>query len=125
MAPGEREKIMDVHFRYGWLTTGRDNWKVHGIPYHKVEGKTTGIISIDGAAYVEGLPWKSWHGFLAEWKMHTLRKEDADKDTVIKVHPSAVYFHSESGTSSTRWDGPTDGIGRPVKKRRRHHVFEQ
>jgi Up-Regulated in long-lived daf-2 len=43
-------------------------------------------------------------GFLAGWKVHTLRASDADKTTTLWVFPTLVEFRSDSGKSETGWN---------------------
>ncbi|EGT54685.1 hypothetical protein CAEBREN_07218 [Caenorhabditis brenneri] len=104
LAPGESKIMFEhVYFNTGFLTTGVDNWKVHGsklVEYGGSDGK--GIMFI-GKLWIDGIPYRSWHGLLAQWKKHTLREEDEGEITLIEVHPSEVRFISPSGTSTTQW----------------------
>ncbi|CCD83531.1 Up-regulated in Daf-2 domain-containing protein [Caenorhabditis elegans] len=104
--PGEKKRVFDsVQYYTGFFTTGCDNWKVDGIRLHEVttDSKTVQAM-IGGKAFVEGLPYKSGHGFGAQWKKHTLRAEDRDRATLIKVFQTEVQFISPSGVSTTTFD---------------------
>ena len=116
VAPGERRKVMDVHYRYGWATNGKSNWKIHGIQLVEVESSTKvpNIISVDGKFFTEGIRYTSWHGIHTGWKIHVLRKEDFDEDIIIRIYPNSVQFICPSGKSATRWDDSTKVIGRVV-----------
>jgi hypothetical protein len=97
--------MRDVTYNYGFLTTGQDNWIIHGIELKKIDATIAGIPFVEpkGQMMVELKKWKSIHGLLASWKLHTLREEDANRDTVIVVYASTVEFKSMSGNSSTDW----------------------
>ncbi|CCD83532.1 Up-regulated in Daf-2 domain-containing protein [Caenorhabditis elegans] len=99
--PGERKRVFDsVQYYTGFFTTGCDNWKVDGFSLKEVSSGTA-IMKIEGKMFIEGLPYKSGHGFGAQWKKHTLRAEDRDTTTLIKVFPKEVHFISPSGVSTT------------------------
>ena len=103
--PGEEAQVLSVHYNTGWLTTGRDNWIINATELSEVEGKTSvGPFNLNGKVYFGIKKYQSGHGFAAQWKVHTLRDEDANQTTYIDLRPSIVEFVSKSGTSSTSFD---------------------
>ncbi|KAF0810974.1 hypothetical protein A167_00006 [Alcanivorax sp. S71-1-4] len=107
VGPDETVEVMSVRYRTGFLTTGVDNWIVNGIEEIEVEGdiklpEGLPIKKVGGKAHVD-LRWHSGHGAGSDWKVHTLRSDDADKTTVIAIYPTTIEFQSHSGTSSTTW----------------------
>ncbi|CAI5456621.1 unnamed protein product [Caenorhabditis angaria] len=111
-APGDSKQVFArVVYHTGFMTTGVDNWIIHGKQLNKVKG-TVPSLQIDGQAFIEGLSYRSYHGFGAEWKKHMLTAEDDGKTTVIKVYQSTIDFISPSGKSSTRFDTIGDTVGR-------------
>ena len=105
IAPGAQVEVMTVNYRTGDLTTGRDNWIVNATQLSVVEGRTgVGPFNIEGRAMFGILRYQTGHGFLAQWKLHTLRPEDEGMETVIVLRPSIAEFKSPSGTSSTTFD---------------------
>ncbi|CAI5442963.1 unnamed protein product [Caenorhabditis angaria] len=113
-APGDSKEVFaGVSYNTGFMTTGVDNWIIHGKQLHKVSGSVDGgLIKFDGHVFIEGLPYRSYHGFGAEWKKHMLNSKDDGKTTVIKVYQSTIEFISPSGKSSTRFDTVADSAGR-------------
>ncbi|KAF1770208.1 hypothetical protein GCK72_002026 [Caenorhabditis remanei] len=100
--PGDSKTIFEkVYFNTGLFTTGVDNWKVHGIRLIEVTPDSKWTKMIVGKYFIDGLPYKSGHGLLAQWKKHTLRADDDGQETVIKVFPTEVQFISPSGRSTT------------------------
>ena len=105
VAPRERMEVIDVHFRYGFLTTGRDNWKIRGYQLFEFGREGHDTFLFDGRIFKQdNREWKSGHGFGSEWKCHTLSEEDNNKNITIKVHPNSIEFVSPSGTSETTWE---------------------
>jgi hypothetical protein len=103
LEPNEKKKILRVAYNTGFLTTGVDNWIVNveldiGASAQLGNIPLLGEIKAKGAAKI---PLKSGHGLFSKWKVHTLREEDENKETTIRVSPSLVEFLSPSGSSST------------------------
>ncbi|PIC53083.1 hypothetical protein B9Z55_002932 [Caenorhabditis nigoni] len=94
MKPNEKKYVMKVNYRVGIFTTGTDNWKVHG---KKVVEKTEN----GEKKLVDGEDWRSGTGVAVDWKKHTLRSEDNEATTTIKVFETEVQFDSPSGVSTT------------------------
>uniref|UniRef100_A0AC34QGL4 Up-regulated in Daf-2 domain-containing protein n=1 Tax=Panagrolaimus sp. JU765 TaxID=591449 RepID=A0AC34QGL4_9BILA len=76
--------MLDVTYRYGFFTTGVDNWKING-------------------NNEKGEYWRAGHGFAADWKKHMLSSRDNGKDLVIKIFHDNVQFVSPSGVSEASW----------------------
>ena len=109
LAPGESRRVLTAHYNTGFLTTGRDNFIVHGIELKEVTAQlNVAMITIGGRLFVELKKWRSFHGLFASWKLHTLRSEDDRRETTIAVYGSLVEFVSPSGTSSTDWNHEYD-----------------
>ncbi|CCU83358.1 Up-regulated in Daf-2 domain-containing protein [Caenorhabditis elegans] len=112
-APDESRVMFEhVYYNTGFFTTGVDNWKVHGSKLVEYAGKDGKGIHMIGKVWIDGIPYKSWHGLLAKWKKHTLRAEDDGQVTTIRVYPSEVQFISQSGRSVTPWYRIGEDVGK-------------
>ncbi|KAF1770206.1 hypothetical protein GCK72_002024 [Caenorhabditis remanei] len=112
-APDEKKTMFEkVYYNTGIFTTGVDNWKVHGTKMVLYEGSDGKGIKVIGKVWIDGIPYRSWHGLFAQWKKHTLRAEDDGQETIIRVYPSEVQFISPSGRSVTQWYRIGEDIGK-------------
>ncbi|CAP28295.1 Protein CBG08479 [Caenorhabditis briggsae] len=111
--PDEKKTMFEqVYYNTGFFTTGVDNWKVHGSEMILYEGTDGKGIPIMGKVWIDGVPWRSWHGLFAQWKKHTLRAEDDGQETIIRVYKTEVQFISPSGRSVTPWYRIGDDAGK-------------
>eukprot|EP01117_Protostelium_nocturnum_P015314 TRINITY_DN5923_c0_g1_i3.p1 TRINITY_DN5923_c0_g1~~TRINITY_DN5923_c0_g1_i3.p1 ORF type:complete len:150 (-),score=29.99 TRINITY_DN5923_c0_g1_i3:71-520(-) len=103
--PNEEANVLSVQYNTGFFTTGVDNWIVNATELSEIEGKTSvGPFEIDGKVMFGVKKYQSGKGFGSQWKVHTLRDDDADQVTYIDLRPGIVEFISKSGTSSTTFD---------------------
>ncbi|EGT54683.1 hypothetical protein CAEBREN_21427 [Caenorhabditis brenneri] len=96
--PGEDKSVLKVTYNVGIFTTGVDNWKVKA--YKLVEN---GKKDEDGNKLYDVENWRTGHSAGDDWKKHTLRSEDHDRVTTIRIKKDEVEFDSPSGTSTSEF----------------------
>ncbi|CAL2028017.1 unnamed protein product [Caenorhabditis brenneri] len=104
--PGDKKLMLKVTYTTGFWTTGVDNWKVHAVKLIE-----TGEYDEDGNKMYKPENWRTGHSLADDWKKHTLRSEDDDKETWIRLYKNEVVFDSPSGTSTSEFKkGEYEGI---------------